>query len=684
MTYQTYLYAACAATSLMSAPLHAEDAPDAGGDSRVIIVTAFGQADNAQKEADQTPGGTDIISYQDYADKAVMSLRDTLAFSPGVYLQPRFGQEVRISIRGSGLSRGYHMRGLTLLQDGVPINLADDNGDFQELEPIFFDHLEVYRGANALRFGSGTLGGAINGVTPKGSDAEGLYLRADAGSNETLRGLVSFGGASGVADYWAGVSADTSDGDRDHAKRRSFRFHGNIGLQLSDSVETRFYGSFNDIGQELPGALTVAQVQDMPTSANAVSVADDQARDIDSIRLQNRTTWTIDENATLEGGVFLNMKSLFHPVFQVVDQETVDRGAYARLNWAHGPLAFMVGGEFRYGTVTSKRFVNTNGKRGGLTFDADQRARSATLYGEVRFKPTASLTLIAGGVYADGFRQQYEKFNMFAGGSTGVLGRAEYSEFSPKFGLLFDATSDVQIYANYSRSAEFPGFIELAQVNSFVTLNPQTAWTAEVGTRGHSGMVSWDLSLYRADIRNEMLQYRIGPDYPASTFNAGRTRHQGIEAALTLEPADWLRLRQVYQYSDFRFRDDAEYRNNRLPVVPRHVYRADLRIGTDALHISPNIEWVPQGAYADYGDVNGNQFRTKGYALLGLTAGASVRDGIDIFLDARNLTQKKAVGDISAAIQYVRDDPATAPDDSSAIFYPVERRAVYAGVRMRF
>jgi hypothetical protein len=60
------------------------------------------------------------------------------------------------------------MRGLTLLQDGIPINLADDNGDFQELEPIFFDHLEVYRGANALRFGSGTLGGAVNGVTPTG------------------------------------------------------------------------------------------------------------------------------------------------------------------------------------------------------------------------------------------------------------------------------------------------------------------------------------------------------------------------------------------------------------------------------------------------------------------------------------------------------------------------------------
>jgi iron complex outermembrane receptor protein len=105
--------------------------------------------------------------------------------------------------RGSGLSRGFHMRGLTLLQDGVPINLADDNGDFQELEPIFFDHLEVYRGANALRFGSGTLGGAINGVTPTGRTARGIYLRGDAGGFDSVRGLVSAGVASERVDACA-------------------------------------------------------------------------------------------------------------------------------------------------------------------------------------------------------------------------------------------------------------------------------------------------------------------------------------------------------------------------------------------------------------------------------------------------------------------------------------------------
>ncbi len=65
-----------------------------------------------------------------------------------------------------------------------------------------------------------------------------------------------------------------------------------------------------------------------------------------------------------------------------------------------------------------------------------------------------------------------------------------------------------------------------------------------------------------------------------------------------------------------------------------------------------------------------------GYALLGLTAEARLTDNIDLFVDARNLTGTKAIGDISAG------DHRQCPN--SAIFYPVERRAVFGGVRARF
>jgi len=237
---------------------------------------------------------------------------------------------------------------------------------------------------------------------------------------------------------------------------------------------------------------------------------------------------------------------------------------------------------------------------------------------------------------------------------------------------------------------ELPGFIELGQTATgaggmllpgFTPLDPQKAWTAEIGTRGTLGIAHWDVSLYRADLRGEMLQYNVQAGViPSSTFNGGRTRHQGIEAGLDLDLTPWARLRQVYQYSDFRFRGDAQFGDNRLPVVPRHFYRGELRLGTETLSISPAVEWLPQGAWVDYA----NSKRAGGYATLNLGAQAEVKKGVTLFLDARNLTGERAIGDIGAVVRYVPDNPATPANEGSAAFYPIERRAIYGGVRARF
>ncbi len=659
--------------SLTVTPLvHAEDlaedlAANSTGENRTIIVTGTTSSDIAQEQVKNTAGGAEVITQDDYADKYAVSLRDSLAFSPGVYTQPRYGQEVRISIRGSGLSRGNHLRGIVLLQDGVPINLADDSGDFQELDAAFFDHLEVYRGGNALRFGSGTLGGAINGVTPTGQTASGVYLRGDTGSFNSFRGLASAGGIVGQGDVWAAVSAETSDGDREHAKRRSLRFHGNVGLKISEVVATRFYASVNNIDQEIPGLLTAAQTLTNPRQANPLVFARDQARDIDSFRLQNRTSFNWG-SAKLDVGAFINARTLYHPIFQVIDEDSVDRGIYARADYDGGIIAATLGGEFRFGTTDARRFVNVAGGRGALTFDADRTARTANIYGELRVKPITGVSFIAGGIYADGFRAQHLLFN---GSVQNIEARAEYSEFSPKFGLLWDAASDIQFYANYNRSAELPGFTELGQINQFVPLRAQTAWTAEIGTRGSHGIASWDISAYRADISGEILQFNVGPDIPASTFNANKTRHQGIEFGISLQPAAWLRLRQIYQYNDFRFRADRQYGDNRLPVAPPHVLRSEIRLGTERFHVSPNAEWIAKGAFADYN----NSVRTGSYVLFGLSAGAKITDGIDAFIDARNIADKAAIGDISAVVQ---------ANPASVIYSPAERRAIFGGLRARF
>ena len=650
---------------------------DRDATSNEIIVSAERLVDEARDAIELTPGGVDLVSSDEFDDRLAVSFRDTLALSPGVYTQPRFGQEVRLSIRGSGISRGFHMRGILLFQDGMPINLADNNGDFQELDPLVFQHLEVYRGGNALKLGGSTLGGAVNAVTPTGRSFNGYELRLDGGSFNTMRGKIAAGFADVHGDAFLALTADTSHGERQHSQRRSLRFTGNVGLSLSDSAETRFYVSANTIAQDLPGSLNRIDVLAKPVLSLPNNVNNDQERDIDSFRFQNKTTLDLGDTR-LTGGVFLNAKELFHPIFQVIDQTSTDYGVFVRLD--HGaqsaPFVLSIGSNARLGHVDAKQFLNISGDRGAMTGNARQEATTIDSFAHARFKPVATVTLIAGGVLTYGKRRIENRRNPLRSGP------AEFTEFSPKFGILFEPMQNWQVFANISRSVELPGYSELNQtpfavggvtLPGFVNVDPQRAWTYEIGTRGARGIIAWDITLYRSDINGEILQFNAGDGSGAlaATFNADRTRHQGIEAGLDITPSSWLKWRTSYAFNDFTFRGDATYGNNRLPVIPRHVLRSEWQLGTENYTVTPTVEWVPQGGTADYV----NSSRAPGYALFGARAEAQISSRIGLFLDARNIGNKKAIGDISAV---VTANPA------SVIYYPVERRALYGGIKARF
>jgi outer membrane receptor protein involved in Fe transport len=84
----------------------------------------------ATAELARVPGGTTLVDGATVRQGRASTLRDALDFTTGVYVQSRFGsEEARISIRGSGLQRTFHGRGLKILQDGVPLNLADGGVD---------------------------------------------------------------------------------------------------------------------------------------------------------------------------------------------------------------------------------------------------------------------------------------------------------------------------------------------------------------------------------------------------------------------------------------------------------------------------------------------------------------------------------------------------------------------------
>src|SRR3546814_2957102 len=95
-------------------------------------------------------------------------------------------------------------------------------------------------------------------------------------------------------------------------------------------------------------------------------------------------------------------------------------------------------------------------------------------------------------------------------------------------------------------------------------MKAQRATTYEIGTRGSSGGIGCDISLYRSEIRNELQCLTLFPWAPCTTTNADRTVHQGIEVGLDATIplsalGDSLALTAAYTYSDFFFEGSEEH-----------------------------------------------------------------------------------------------------------------------------
>lgn len=631
------------------------------------------------------PGGVDLVPSEAYQDRYAVSFAETLRAVPGVFAAPRYGEEVRLSIRGSGIGRGFHLRGIQLFQDGVPLNFADGNGDFQEVDPLIARAIEVYKGSSGLQYGAASLGGAINLETPTGITApQRNLLRVEGGSDETARVHGSIARAFSGGDFYGAATGISSSGPRAQSNQENGRLSSNLGLKLGETAETRFYLSLQNINQEVPGTLSLADALDNPTTAPAINRANNYSRDIRALRLANKTTFRLSDMQTLDAGVFMTARDLYHPIFQVIDQDWFQTGAFARLDGS-GTVAglanrYILGSTVRWGTIDAEQYLNRGGSRGAKTADSTQDATQYELYGENQLYVLPELAIVVGAQILRAERTFTNHLNAAANASR------DYDTFSPKIGLLWDVAPGAQVFGNLSRSIEPPTFSELVQtgVTGFVPLAAQRAWTVEIGTRGQQGRVGWDVSAYRADIKGEMLNFTTVPGIPAATFNANNTVHQGIELGLDLEVGTgWLwadterkslALRQVYTLSDFFFEDDRQYGDNTLAGIPAHVWYGEIlyRDAASGLSLTPNVTWVPEGAYVDYA----NTLQAPGYTVVGLRAAYDLAPGVNVFVDGRNLLDERYVSNFTTV--------ADARVANTNVFYPGEGRGVFVGVRVGF
>jgi iron complex outermembrane receptor protein len=658
--------------------------------------------EQARQAIERVPGSVDLIGEKEITESRAINLQDVLEFTPGVLIRPRFGvaDESQLSVRGSGLRNNFHLRGINLLIDGFPYGNADGFSDFESLELLAFKRIEVYKAANALRFGGNSLGGAINFVTKTGHDAGLFELRSEAGSFDFFKQYLGTGQVYGPFDLYVAATHTELDGYRDHSSQRRERLYSTFGYLLPGGTSLRLDLTYVRSDETLPGALTRREFRRDPRQADPTFEQQVAARDYNYVRGAFTLRTPLTEHQVLEWATQLNYQDLDHPLpFAVIDNTTYSWSSELRHIFT-APIfglsqRLTTGLQYSGTRQIDVQLQNTLGQRGDETKNQINIASNFALYVEEQLDVTRALTAVLGGRAQYARRSVRDRFfdDGFGDIDANDSDDVDFFSVSPTAGFVWHVAPTVQVYGNATRTYEAPLLLELTAPGvlqgGLDELKAQKAWQFEVGTRGTVGdWLTWDVAVFDIELWDELQNVNVQP-FPGAPFtiprfrNIDRTRHTGVEVGAEVRVlediaprlglgtlGDQLKLRAAYTWSRFVFVDDPMFGDNDLPGAPPHFVRAELRYDhRSGFWVAPGVEAVPEGYFVN----SENTVKTDPYALLLLRAGYTYAPwNLSVSFEARNLTDVRYVSSVQTDV------------GNGRYFEPGDGRAFYGGVQWRW
>lgn len=334
-------------------------------------------------------------------------------------------------------------------------------------------------------------------------------------------------------------------------------------------------------------------------------------------------------------------------------------------------------------------------------------------------------------------------------------GDYDYRSFNPAIGAVWQAIDSLSLYGNISRGARIPTVIELGcardytKDNSVGSTNYQygcsipTALSAdpylkqvrstayELGMRGTQDQYSWNIGLFRTELKNDILFMPLGRKNRGVFDNFGATLRQGIEMGFQ-GAAGRSRFGVNYTYLLATFESSATAINpnnsshivesppslqtlvnikpgDNLPGMPRHIvqanwnYRFSDRFDATLSMVMHSFSYVrgnennkhhPRSATNS--TVGANTVDTfdyigdgtiPGYAVFNLRAAYKFDYGFTLFVKADNIFDKKyaTAGDLGrtpfdAGGNYRRTDDGTVLYNNTTFIGPGAPRAVWVGL----
>jgi len=680
----------------------------------------------AKKRHNEIPGGTNLFELQNLPVQSSHTLKDAMRLVPGIHIQEFFGanDQPRLNIRGSGIQSNPQFRGVELLQDGISTNFSDGSFIIGLMEPRAANYIEVFRGANSLKYGTATLGGAVNLISKDGYTSSPLLIKLQGGSFKYMGGSISSGSVFGKNDYYTSISYNKADGFRNFNESDRLNAMLNIGRKFTKNLESRLYVTFTDLSFDVPGPLTQAQIDDDPKQNNPginppVSIGpnvirDKPGRESQVFRIANRTYCSLSEKSTLSTGIYYQYADdtfTFPITSGVRHSKHNDFGFNFFYNYKTDKNKFVIGITGNTGNIERKYFTNMKGKKDINYADNKLTSNNISFIFEDIYKFTPKLSVVATMQVSYNERNNEDQFatpklRPFAAFTPkGILKGVfksenssqdkNYTGFNPKLGFIYHFNETNRVYANVSRSYEPPTFDELINISGgnpnkspgvfeAADLDDQTATTFEIGSKGKYNILNWDISIYHSRVKNEILTTTDIFGITGITRNStDATIHRGMELGLGIEifknlfsaNGDKLNFNTVYNYNDFYF-NEGFYEDKQIAGIPKHYLFMNLEYKhPSGIFAAVNMETLPEKTPTDHQ----NTLFQKSYTLLGFRIGYN-KNRFGIFIEGKNLTDEKYAA--SYVIRDVVKDPAppVLSPENVTTFIPGTGRNIIAGI----
>jgi iron complex outermembrane receptor protein len=565
-----------------------------------------------------------------------LGIDEALAGVPGLYMQNRynFAQDLRISLRGFGARSSFGIRGIRIIVDGIPETLPDGQGGIDSIDIGSAQSIEVLRGPASSLYGNAS-GGVIAVTSELGNSEPFIEGRVAAGDFDYQQYQLKAVGEIGSADYLFNVSRTEIDGYRDHSNFEGSIVNTKLAIPFGENDKLTFALNHSDQPEaQDPGGINAAQAATDPSSARDRNVQFDAGESLSQQRfgivyerdrssgkliLRNHYVWRDFANKLpFVGGGSVDLDRFFYG-FGV---------QYSLGEMLPDSLNLTIGADLDRQDDDRKRYDNNDGVLGPLVFDQNERVDSTGIFVNGRFAINDAWALLAGLRYDELSYDVTDRF--LANGDDS--GKIDFDEVSPSFAVNYRMDSGV-LFASYSSSFETPTTTELANPDGSGGFNSslvaQTADNFELGFKNSIENLYYEITVFTIDLEDELIPFEL-PAFPGRTFyvNAGSSKRDGIETALSWRNDSGFQVDASYTWSDFKFEDFVDdngndFSGNQLPGLPKQFGYLGLSYNTDG-GFSGTVETIYSGdLYAN----NANTADVSSYTVVNLRLGYDFQNG---------------------------------------------------------